>query len=355
MIEARFQIDRGGFSLNAELRIAEQGVTAVFGPSGCGKTTLLRAIAGLEYSASSYLRVGDQIWQGDGRSLPPHQRSVGYVFQEPSLFPHLTVQRNIEYGLKRSNTAPNTAALEQSIQLLGIDHLLKRKPSQLSGGEQQRVAIARALATSPALLLLDEPLAALDDRLKQEILPYLESMHRELKIPLLYVSHSRAEVARLADHLILLENGQVMATGPVGEMFARLDLAMTHEADAQTLIDTTVAGYDEAFGLLWLDCPAGRFSVTANRLPKGRRVRLQVMARDVSITRMRQQQTSIQNIFPVTVDQLIEESHAQVTARLSAGPIPLLARITRKSAVCLGLNKGDQVYAQVKSAALLTS
>jgi molybdate transport system ATP-binding protein len=352
-IEARFHIDRGEFSLNADLAIAGKGVTAVFGPSGCGKTTLLRAIAGLEYNEDGYLRVGDQIWQGDGQFLPPHKRSIGYVFQEPSLFAHLNVQRNIEYGLKRIKGAAHKASIDPTIQLLGIGHLLNRRPSQLSGGEQQRVAIARALASSPDMLLLDEPLAALDDRLKQEILPYLESMHRELEIPVLYVSHSRDEVVRLADHLVLLDNGRVQATGPVGEVFSRLDLAITHDADAESVIETTVAGYDEAFGLLRLDFAGGHFSVAASPLPAGRTVRLQVLARDVSLTLAHQQATSILNIFPATVDQLVQESDAQMTVRLMAGPVPLLSRITRKSTEDLGLKTGDQVYAQVKSASLL--
>ena len=176
MIEARLQIQRAEFSLQVELRSASAGVTAVFGPSGCGKTTLLRAIAGLEYGAGGYLRVGDQIWQQDAHFVPPHQRAVGYVFQQPSLFPHLNVRRNIEYGLKRSSGPTDWAAIQPTIDLLGIAPLLQRSPAQLSGGEQQRVAIARALATCPDILLLDEPLACVDDRGKQDILPDLQAV-----------------------------------------------------------------------------------------------------------------------------------------------------------------------------------
>lgn len=353
MIDARFKIDRGAFCLSAELRISGEGVTAVFGPSGCGKTTLLRAIAGLEYSDRGYLRVGDQIWQGDGRFLPPHQRSIGYVFQEPSLFAHLNVHGNIKYAQKRRNARTAKRTSDTSIDLLGIGHLLERMPSQLSGGEQQRAAIARALATDPDILLLDEPLAALDDGLKREILPYLESIHRELEIPVLYVSHCRNELARLADQLILLDKGQVLAHGPIGEMWAHIDLPCTHSAGAVSLIDTTVAGYDDAYGLLWLDFAGGRFSLVAEKLELGHRVRLQVVGHDVSIIRTRPQQTSIQNIFAVTVDQLIVDRDALVTLRLMTGGVPLMARITRKSAESLALQPGDQVYAQVKSAALL--
>jgi molybdate transport system ATP-binding protein len=353
-IEARFQIDRGEFSLNVDLVIADRGVTAVFGPSGSGKTTLLRAIAGLEYSERGFLRIGDQVWQGPGQFLPPHKRSIGYVFQEASPFTHLNVRRNLEYGLKRRKGAVQKVSMDRSIELLGIGHFLDRMPSQLSGGERQRVAIARALAAGPSILLLDEPLASLDDARKHEILPYLESVHRGLDIPVIYVSHSRDEVARLADHLILLDNGRVSAAGRISELFSRLDLALAHEADAEAVIEAVVAGVDAAFGLTWLDFPAGRFSVAAAPLPGGRTVRLRVLARDVSITLTRQQETSILNIFPVIVDQLVKAGDAQMTVRLMAGSVPLLSRITRKSAEDLGLKPGLPVYAQVKSAALLS-
>jgi len=324
----------------------------VFGPSGCGKTTLLRAISGLIYSQQGYLRIADEVWQGPGHFLPPHKRSLGYVFQEASLFTHLNVRRNLEYGLRRRKGAAQKVSLNRSIELLGIGHLLDRRPSQLSGGEQQRVSIARALAAGPDILLLDEPLASLDEPRKLEILPYLESVHRELDIPVIYVSHSRDEVARLSDHLIWLDNGRVKAKGPVSELFARLDLALSREADAEAIIEAVVAGHDTAFGLTWLDFPGGRFFVAAGPLPPGRTVRLRVLARDVSITRARQQETSILNIFPVTVDQMATEGNAQVTVRLMAGSVPLLSRVTRKSAEDLGLKPGLSVFAQVKSVAL---
>ena len=353
-IEARFNINRAEFTLNVEFAIDCQGVTAVFGPSGCGKTTLLRAIAGLEYSEDGYLRVNDQVWQEGSLFLAPHKRSIGYVFQEASLFEHLNVQGNIEYGLKRLNGAQKKISLDRAIELLGIEGLLTRAPSQLSGGEQQRVAIARALAVNPAMLLLDEPLAAVDERRKNEILPYLESLHSELNIPMLYVTHSRNEVARLADHLLLMDDGKLKATGQVGELFTSLDHSLAHETDAETVIDATVAGYDESFGLSQMDFSGGQFMVATRPLSTGASVRLQVMARDVSITLTHQQQTSILNIFPVTVDQLFQEGEAQMTVRLMAGSVPLLSRITRKSAEELKLKPGDSVYAQVKSVALLT-
>ncbi|MBU0498925.1 MAG: molybdenum ABC transporter ATP-binding protein [Gammaproteobacteria bacterium] len=353
-IEARFHIDRGGFSLTVDLSLPARGVTAVFGPSGCGKTTLLRAIAGLEFCQGGYLRVGGAVWQDGRQFLPPHKRPIGYVFQEPSLFDHLSVRRNLEYGLKRLKASARKVPLDQAVGLLGIGHLLERRPHQLSGGEQQRVAIARALAVSPALLLLDEPLAALDMTRKREILPYLESLHRELAIPVLYVSHSRDEVARLADHLVLLEDGRIQAAGPVGELFSRLDLALAHGPETETLIEAVVARHDEEFELTYLDFPGGRIAVARNPLPPGSLARLQIQARDVSITLARQSNTSILNIFPAAVDEICKEGPAQVTVRLMVGPVPLLSRITRKSAADLGLKPGKPVFAQVKSVALLS-
>jgi len=352
-MEARFHVDRGDFSLRVDLDIPERGVTALFGPSGCGKTTLLRAIAGLEPGSDGYFRFGDAVWQDHGRFLPPHKRSVGYVFQEPSLFAHLDVRHNLEYGLKRLRGAAARVSLEQAVSLLGIDPLLGRHPHQLSVGEQQRVAIARALAASPAMLLLDEPLAALDMERKQEILPYLESLHHELGIPVLYVSHSRDEVARLADHLILMDDGRIEATGPVSEVFTRLDLPLAHGPDTGSVVDTIVAGHDEEFELSFLDSDAGRFIVAQNGRPPGTAVRLQIRASDVSLTLKRQAKTSILNIFPATVDELVDDGSAQTTVRILLGTVPLLSRITRKSAADLGLKPGKQVHAQIKSVALL--
>ena len=353
-IEAKFSIRRGDFTLDVALELPARGVTAVFGPSGCGKTTLLRAIAGLDRHQDGYLRIGDKVWQEDNHFVPPHRRALGYVFQEPSLFPHLTVQRNLEYGLKRVPQATPKVSLAQAIDLLAIGPLLGRKPERLSGGEQQRVAIARALAASPRLLLMDEPLASLDLQRKQEILPYIEALHNQLDIPVLYVSHAPEEVARLANHLVLLEDGGVKASGPIAAILTRLDLSLAHGSDAAALIEATVAGHDQRYHLTHLDSAAGRFTVIRQNLPVGNAVRLQVAARDVSLTLVAQSDTSIQNIFPATIDQLMPAGKAQMTVRLLVGKVPVLTRITRKSAVELGLQPGKSVYAQVKSVALLT-
>lgn len=353
-IEARFRLDRKDFTLDLNLSVPARGITALFGPSGCGKTTLLRAIAGLEYCAGGYLKVGDMIWQDGDLFVPAHRRSLGYVFQEASLFAHLTVQRNLEYGIKRVPESERRVSLGKAIELLGIGHLLDRKPDRLSGGERQRVAIARAVAVSPGILLMDEPLAALDLTRKQEILPYLESLHSELDIPVIYVSHSPDEVARLADQLVLIEAGSILAAGAISDMLTRLDLPLSQGADAEALIPATVAGHEKAYGLTYLDFPGGQFTVAHKELPLGHCVRLRVLARDVSITLEHQSNTSILNIFPATIEEVVPASSSQVTVRLNAGGVPMLSRVTRKSTALLDLRPGKAVYAQAKSVALLS-
>ncbi len=353
-IETRFRIDRDDFTLDVDLSIPGQGVTALLGPSGCGKTTLLRAIAGLECCRDGFLKVGNRVWQDARRFVPPHQRPLGYVFQEASLFTHLSVRGNLEYGVKRAPKTGRKVSLDKAIELLGIELLLERRTHQLSGGEKQRVAIARALAVSPEILLMDEPLAGLDPARKQEIIPYLESLHNELDIPVIYVSHSPDEVARLADHLVLLEAGRIKAAGALGDLLTRLDLPLAHGDDAEALVDAVVAGHDDDYDLTHLDFPGGRFTVTRKALPVGHSVRLRVAARDVSLTLEHQSDTSILNIFPATIDEIMPEGSAQVTVRLLAGDVPLLSRVTRKSADLLELAHGKSVYAQAKSVALLS-
>ncbi len=353
-IEARFRINRGDFRLDVDLNLPGQGVTAILGPSGSGKTTLLRAIAGLEHYPGGKLKVGGLCWQEGKNFVPPHQRPLAYVFQEASLFAHLNVHRNLEYGLKRVPKADHKVSLAQAISLLGIEHLLERKPETLSGGERQRVAIARALAVSPQLLMMDEPLASLDIKLKQEILPYIEMLHQKLDIPVIYVSHSPDEVARLADYLVLLEAGRVVATGPIHEILTRLDLPLASDSEAAAIVEAFVSGHDETYHLTHLDFAGGQITVTRNTLPLGSPARLRLGARDVSLTLEHQSRTSILNIFRATVDGITEQGNAQVIVRLLAGGVPILSRITRKSADELGLKMGKPVFAQVKSVALLT-
>jgi len=353
-INARFLVRRQDFTLDVELVFPSQGVTALFGPSGCGKTTLLRAIAGLDHHPESELRVGELTWQTRGVFVPTHQRPLGFVFQEASLFVHMTVQRNLEYGWNRVSETGRKLTLQRIIELLDIKSLLQRRPGTLSGGERQRVAIARALAVSPQLLLMDEPLVSLDAGRKQEILPYIEMLHQELEIPLIYVSHSTDEVARLAHHLVLMDAGRVVATGDVHDLFTRLDLPLAQEPEASAIIEATVAGHDDFYHLTELKFNGGTITVPREMKNVGDTVRLRLAARDVSLTLEHQSGTSILNIFPASVDSISDYGTAQVTVRLLAAGLPVLARITRKSADTLALKPGRMVYAQAKSVALLS-
>jgi molybdate transport system ATP-binding protein len=353
-IKCRFKVERDDFVLDVDLAIPDSGITAIFGPSGCGKTTLLRAMAGLEKNSNGFLKIGSSIWQDNLRFVPPHKRSIGYVFQEASLFTHLNVQDNLEYGINRVPKAERKVSINRAIKLLGIEPLLARKTIQLSSGERQRVAIARALAVSPKILLMDEPLSALDMQRKSEIMPYLESLRNELDIPLVYVSHSPDEVARLADHLILLENGMVKGSGAIGDMLTRSDLPMAHGSNAASLIEAEVIGHDDKFDLTYIGFPGGRFTVAHQALPVGHSVRLRVIARDVSLTKDHQSGTSILNIFPAIITEITTEGRSHVMIRLMVKGTPILSCITRKSADLLNLKQGKSIFTQVKSVALLS-
>lgn len=351
-VEARLRLRRADFTLDAKLIAPKTGVTALLGRSGAGKTTLLRAVAGLE-RCDGYLAVGDEVWQDGDRHLPVHRRQLGFVFQEPSLFSHLSVRRNLEYGFRRVPAGERRVAFEEPLEWLGVEPFLERRPDELSGGERQRVAIARALLASPRLLLMDEPLASLDRQSKTEILPFLDRMQRELAIPLLYASHSLDEVARIADHLAWMEEGRILASGAIGDLLTRVDLPLARGGEAEALVEATVAAHDERDHLTYVDFPGGRFAVPGLGLAPGVQVRLRVLARDVSLTLERQSGTSILNIFPACVTALVGEGPAEVMVRLEASGVPILSRVTRRSAVALGLEPGSEVWAQVKGVAVL--
>lgn len=352
-IRAQFVLQRDSFALNAEFSAPAAGVIALFGPSGSGKTTLLRCIAGLERAQGS-LHVNGETWQDEKTFMPVHRRPLGYVFQEASLFPHLSVRANLEYGYKRIAPAERRVQLEQVVEWMGLRHLIARGDvASLSGGERQRVAIGRALLTSPRILLMDEPLSALDTNSKQEILPYLERLHRELNIPVLYVSHAMEEVARLADHLVLMEKGRVIASGTLHETLARLDLPTAHFDDAGTVIEAVVAQQDEAYHLSRVDFAGAHLWVSKVDLPFGTRIRARVLARDVSIATQVPQGSSINNILNARIDELCDEGPDKVIVRMRVGDSnTLLARITRRSRDHLGLQVRMNVCAQVKSVAL---
>ncbi|MBI5937358.1 MAG: molybdenum ABC transporter ATP-binding protein [Betaproteobacteria bacterium] len=353
-IHARFHLDWPGFALDVDLDLPGRGVTALFGPSGSGKTTLLRCIAGLERAPGAYLGFDGEVWQDGDRFVPTHRRPLGYVFQEASLFPHLTVRRNLEYGLKRVPARERRVPLDHAIDLLGIGHLLERRPERLSGGERQRVGIARALALGPRILLMDEPLAALDLKRKQEILPYLERLHEALEIPILYVTHAPDEVAHLADHLVVMEEGRVLASGPLTETLARIDLPIRLGEDAGVVLDAVVAERDAEWKLACVEFAGGRFWTRDSGAELGRHVRVRVLARDVSLSLEPHGGTSIQNILPGTVAEIGDDSHpALALVRLQIGASPMLARLTKRSAAALGLHPGMNLWVQVKAVALI--
>ena len=353
MIECKIKIQLESFMLDANFSIPDRGITVVFGPSGSGKTTLLRAIAGLEKSDDGFLKIGDSVWQKGEDFLATHKRQIGYVFQDAALFDHLDVKGNLNFVIKRA-LGLKEDFIESIHNLLEIKTLLNRKTTQLSGGERQRVAIARALLTNPKILLLDEPLSALDSKRKNEILPYLDSIHNDLEIPILYVTHSQDEMSRLADHLLLIEDGNIVGSGPVNDMLTRFDMPLSHGGDAVSIIEAEVLKRDSEFNLMHLDFLGGQFIVPDNSFPVQTKVRIRVVARDVSLTKSKQVDTSILNIFPAMVQEIVNEGEAQVMVRLQIKETILLACITRKSSYKLRLEKGSEVFVQVKSVAILS-
>jgi molybdate transport system ATP-binding protein len=353
-IAFELRLQQGGFTLDVALDAAP-GVTALFGRSGCGKSTTLRCLAGLLRGHGS-VRLNGDVWQDDAREtfLPTHQRPLGYVFQQPELFTHLSVKRNLEFGLRRTPAEQRRVAWDQAVTLLGVEPLLKRDVAHLSGGERQRVAIARTLLTSPRLLLMDEPLSALDATSKAAILPYLERLHRELDIPVIYVSHSPEEVARLADHVALMEAGRIVERGPLPALLAsgRLPLG-GHAHDEGVIVDGTFETFDERTHLATIRFADGTFRAALGGAMSGASARLRIHASDVSIALQdRSDETSILNIFPAQVAEIRGDGPTR-TVRLDLGQTTLLASLTHHSVEHLELREGRRVYAQVKAVALI--
>jgi molybdate transport system ATP-binding protein len=344
----------GEFQLSVDFSTPTTGITALFGRSGCGKTTVLRAVAGLLRTGRGTIRFEDEVWQSDEQFIPTHHRPIGYVFQEASLFPHLSVRRNLEYGWRRMQPEQRRLDFDSVVELLGAGPLLKRATHRLSGGERQRVAIARALLTSPRLLLMDEPLSALDHGSKQAILPYLETLHDELAIPSLYVSHDPNEVARLADQVVFMDNGAVKASGNAADLLTRLDLPLASYDEAAALLEGKVSTHDHIYHLTWIGMDCGRIAVSREDLPVGHYARVQILARDVSLSLNPHSDTSIINVLPAKIVATRDINPSQVLVRLELlDGQTLLSRITRRSAVGLGIREGMMVYAQVKSVALM--
>ena len=342
----------GTFQLALAETIALSGVTAVFGPSGCGKSTLLRVIAGLERGARGRVALGDEAWQGPGVFVPPERRKLAMVFQDARLFGHLSVAGNLQFATKRAGNAPGFAP-DEVVKTLDLAPLMTRRPAQLSGGEKQRVAIGRALLSRPRLLMLDEPFSALDSQRKAEILPYLERLAGEGRVPMLYVSHAVSEVARLATDIIVLQNGQVSLRGPLTQVLSDpAAVALLGVRDAGAVLTGHVLGYDPVDGLTEVGLDQGRLILPGRLGPVGAQVRVRVPAQDVILSLTAPTGLSALNVLAVTVTSLASGTGPGVAVGLACGTDRLLARVTRRSATAMGLAQGMQVYAILKATAV---
>lgn len=346
------------FNLDVNLRVPNKGITALVGQSGSGKSTLLRCIAGLDSRCTGLVRVNGESWLDSDSNIckPVHQRRIGYVFQDAYLFPHLKVQANLDYAWQRTKKNQQRFLYNTVLEWLNLGALLKRYPGQLSGGERQRVAIARALLTSPSLLLFDEPLSALDEHSKSEIMPYLERLQCEFSMPVIYVTHAVREVVRLADYLLSLQEGRVLSQGVLVEQMTQLESPFVRSPDHGCVINGTFGGYDAQDHLSRFDFVGGQLLVAHSALKPGQQARVYIPAADVSIA-LSKQVSSILNILPARIDTMVPLGEAQCLLRLAVGDRNassfLLARITQRSLRQLGLHAGMSVYAQIKSVALM--
>ncbi|MEP3349883.1 MAG: molybdenum ABC transporter ATP-binding protein [Marinomonas sp.] len=354
-VQIKHQQHASNFVLEIDTYLPNTGVTAIFGPSGSGKTTLLRCIAGLERSQLSQISLNNNAWQNGDASLPAYKRSIGYVFQEANLFPHLTAKENLQFAIRRADKNHSIITYDEVVNLLEIAPILSQYPAQLSGGERQRVAIARALLIQPKLLLMDEPLAALDNRLKQEILPYLERLCHKTKIPILYVSHSLDEVIRLADYMLVLEKGRVQEEGGIQPLLSKLGTSFSSHQDASVLISGQITKQSAEWGLSWLSFGEHTIMIKQGSEQIGDQLRVRIQSRDVSLSLSNQDDSSILNRLSVTLDDMVEDTLEpnMMMVRLLAGDTPILARVTALSAHKLKLEKGQSLIAQIKSVALL--
>ncbi len=353
-LTCELRLSRGDFALDLNLDLAASGVTALFGASGCGKTTVLRSLAGLEPTVKGRVALDGATWldTGNGLSVPTHQRAVGYVFQESALFPHTTVRGNLHFAWTRTPAARRTLDVNAMADRTAISHLLDRRIDGLSGGERQRVAIARALLTGPRLLLLDEPLASLDAAGKADLLAFLAELRRETDVPVVYVTHQVEEVARLADHVLLMDAGRLVDRGPVAEMLGRLSLHASPEQRSLAVIDATVSAHDPEYGIARMDFDGGRLEVPLATPPVTWEARLCVDAANVSITRTRAEDSSILNRLEAVVEAIdvLDRGHVLVRCRVGETLVPAL--ITRFSADSLDLAVGSPCVVQIKAVAI---
>ncbi|EKV32047.1 Molybdenum transport ATP-binding protein ModC [Caenispirillum salinarum AK4] len=354
MLDVSVRKRQGDFLVDAAFNSPAAGVTALFGRSGSGKTSVINMVAGLSRPDEGRIAVNEAaLFDSAARiDLPMDRRRCGYVFQDGRLFPHMTVRANLTYGMKLVPAARRVIAFDDVVGMLGIGHLLDRRPARLSGGEKQRVAIGRALLTSPRLLLMDEPLAALDETRKGEVLPFIADLPRHFAIPVLYVSHSLDEILRLADTLVLMDGGKAVAAGPVEDVVGALHLSgAVDAAEAGAVLTTTVEAHDPAHHMTLLAFPGGRLSVRRMDLPVGAAVRVRIRAGEVGIGLSPPRDTSFQNVFPAVIRDIGPPQDGQVDVRLDAG-CTVWARITTRALETMSLRPGQVVHALVKSVAL---
>lgn len=358
-LDARFSTRVGEFELDIELSAEGKTVTGLAGRSGSGKTTLLRCIAGLHRAQSGLVRLNGAVWQDEraGVFVSPHLRGVGYVSQDADLFPHLSVRDNLRYAQRRAAREGPIVSWDDVVRWLEIDSLLGRSIGNLSGGERQRVAIARALLAAPRLLLMDEPVSSLDEPARRNVLDYLERVLEQISLPVVYVSHSLTEVARLSDHLVWLVDGKVADAGPVSQVLSRIDFARWWQEEPGVVLDCTVRDHDDEFQLTTVSTELGDLTIHRRPEEPGTRMRVQINARDVSLGLSPQEGSSILNELQLVIREIADHSASDCIVRLSRskdaeGPM-LLARITRKSRAHLELKQGTQVFARVKSVAVL--
>jgi molybdate transport system ATP-binding protein len=353
-IKIDFHKSYPGFNLNIKTDFIDHCITAIYGPSGCGKTTLLRLIAGLERCENGYLNVMGELWQDSNYFRPTHQRDVGIVFQNAWLFEHLNVKQNLEYGRKRVPKHQKLKSMDHIIALFGIEHLLNRRPNRLSGGEQQRIALARALAVNPRILLLDEPLAALDLERKKEILPYLQSIHKEWNIPMLYVTHSPDEVAQLADYLCVLQEGRCLANDKIQTVLSQVHLPIAMGEEACSVFEVTLVEHNERHHLMALSLENHRIWMRRFDLAVGSKIRIRILARDVSLSKTKPEDSSILNHLQCRVESINQGTHpAQALVLLRINDQPLLARVTYQSIEFLGIIPNMIIWAQIKTMGII--
>jgi molybdate transport system ATP-binding protein len=342
------------FNFNVDLCLPMTGITAIFGRSGSGKTTLLRCIAGLEKGARGRLNVAGEVWQSAQQFLAPHRRNIGYVFQESSLFEHLDVAANLEFGLRRVKRGASPAEYQEIVKLLGIEHLLGSAVTQLSGGERQRVAIVRALMLKPAILLLDEPLASLDRQRKQEILGYLEKLPAAFNIAIFYVSHSVEEVTRLADHLVVLQQGRVQFSGDIQQAMATREIQLSMQEEPFALLFGRVKSAQNQYGLTEVDVNGETFLMARQPVSNDQPIRLHLHAKDISLALVAPQQSSILNSFKCVIRHISEPTNdGQCMLRLSLAGSEVLARLSHYSCQQLSLSTGLEVFAQIKAVSVV--